>query len=202
MLQERRRGSFIVLEGGDGAGKTVQARLLCSALRRRGFDIHATAEPSKSAVGRLIRRSILEKHKVSPESEALLFAADRSLHLTSEIRPALSAGKTVVCDRYMYASFAYQGPQGVDLKWLRTINRFPENPDIAIYLDIPPEVGLKRIKRKKSVMETFDLQQRVREEYCKLVGTGELVAIDSNRPVREVADDIVSMVTEKLRIPK
>jgi len=189
---------FIVLEGGDGAGKTIQAKLLCSALRRRGYKIHATAEPSKSDVGRLIRRSLLQKRKISPESEALLFAADRFLHLQSEIRPALSAGRTVVCDRYMYASFAYQGAQGVDREWLRAINRFAEKPDLAIYLDVPSDVSLRRIRRKKSVMETPGLQQQVREEYMKLVESGELVAIDSNRPIQKVAEDILALVTNKL----
>jgi dTMP kinase len=196
------RAFFIVLEGGDGAGKTIQAKLLCSALRRRGYKIHATAEPSKSDVGKLIRRSVLQKRKISPESEALLFAADRFLHLESEIRPALSAGTTVVCDRYMYASFAYQGAQGVDREWLRAINRFAEKPDLAIYLDVPSNVSLRRIRRKKSVMETFGLQQQVREEYAKLVESGELVAVDSNRPIQNVAGDILALVADRLRDPR
>jgi len=198
-LQEHQRAFFIVLEGGDGAGKTIQAKLLCSALRRRGYRIHATAEPSKSDVGRVIRRSLLGKRKASPESEALLFAADRFLHLESEIRPALSAGRTVVCDRYMYASFAYQGAQGVDREWLRTINRFAEKPDLAIYLDVPSDISLARIRRRKSVMETLGLQRQVREEYMRLVGSGELVAVDSSRPIRKVAEDILALVTNRLR---
>ena len=201
-MQLHTRASFIVLEGGDGAGKTIQAKLLCSALRRRGYKIHATAEPSKSDVGRLIRRSVLQKRKISPESEALLFAADRFLHLQSEIRPALSAGRTVVCDRYMYASFAYQGAQGVDREWLRTINRFAEKPDLAIYLDVPSDVGLRRIRKKKSVMETFGLQEQVRQEYQKLVESGELVAVYSNRSIQKVAADILALVTDRLRDPE
>ena len=198
-MQEHQRAFFIVLEGGDGAGKTIQAKLLCSALRRRGYRIHATAEPSKSDVGRVIRRSLLGKRKASPESEALLFAADRFLHLESEIRPALSAGRTVVCDRYMYTSFAYQGAQGVDREWLRTINRFAEKPDLAIYLDVPSDISLARIRRRKSVMETLGLQRQVREEYMRLVASGELVAVDSSRPIRKVAEDILALVTNRLR---
>jgi len=193
------KGAFIVLEGGDGSGKTTQARTLCSALRREGYKVHPTAEPSKSVAGKLIRRRLVHGKKISPEAEALLFAADRFLHLESEIRPALAAGKTVVCDRYMYASFAYQGAQGVDSKWLREINQFAERPDVALYLDVPAEMGLGRIKRKKSVLEKLELQRRVREEYLKLVRAGELTIVDSTQPIKEVGENILRLVTQKLR---
>lgn len=191
-------GALIVLEGGDGAGKTSQARYLCSALRRKGYKVHPTAEPSRSTIGRLIRRDFLHGRKMSPEVEAFLFAADRFLHLKSEVRPALGAGKIVVCDRYMYASFAYQGAQGLDLKWLHEINRFAEKPDLAMYLDVPAETGLKRIRRKKSVLEELDLQRRVRQEYLKLVQSGELVLVDSTHPIQQVREDILALVTRRL----
>jgi len=194
-MPERLRAAFIVLEGGDGAGKTVQAHALCSALKREGYRVHPTSEPSQSDVGRLIRRSFLEGRKISAEVEALLFAADRFLHLKSEVRPALAAGSIVVCDRYMYASFAYQGAQGVDANWIREINRFAEKPDLAIYLDVPAETGLSRIKGKKTVLEKLELQRRVREEYLKLVRAGELVLVDSTRPIKTVAEDIYALVT-------
>jgi dTMP kinase len=198
-VREYPGAAFIVIEGGDGAGKTIQARVLCSALERKGYKIHRTAEPSRSVVGRLIRRSFLQTEKIAPEVEALLFAADRFLHLKSEIRPALAARKIVVCDRYMYASFAYQGAQGVDLKWLREINRFAEKPNLAIYLDVPAEIGLKRIKRKKSLLEKLQLQRQVRQEYIKLVQAGELVLVDSTRPRKEVANEVFDLVVNRLR---
>ena len=198
-MQEHHGGVFIVLEGGDGAGKTVQARALCSALKRAGYKTHATAEPSRSAVGRLILRSFLEGEKVSPEVEALLFAADRFLHLKAEIRPALAAGRIVVCDRYMYASFAYQGAQGVDLNWIRGINQFAEKPDLAVYLDVPAEMGLSRIRRKKTVLEKLGLLRRVREEYMKLVQAGELVLVDSTQPIEKVSEDICRLATGRLK---
>lgn len=193
------KGAFVVLEGGDGSGKTTQAKSLCFALRRGGYKVHSTAEPSRSAAGRLIRRKLLHGKKLPPEVEALLFAADRFLHLESEVRPALAAGKIVVCDRYMYASFAYQGAQGMDSKWLREINQFAENPDIALYLDVPAETGLSRIRRKKSVMENLGLQQRVREEYLKLVQAGELTLVDATQPIKEVGENIFDLVTRGLR---
>jgi len=204
-LRERRivpghpRAAFIVLEGGDGAGKTVQSRALCSALKREGYRVHPTAEPTRSPVGRLIRRNFLQREKTSPEVEALLFAADRFMHLNSEIRPALAAGKIVVCDRYKYASFAYQGAQGVDMKWLQEINQFADRPHIAIYLDVPAETSLSRLRRKKTVLEKLDLQRRVRKEYLKLVQSGELVLVNSNRPIEKVSEDIYVLVKRRLR---
>jgi len=187
------------LEGGDGAGKTVQSRALCSALKREGYRVHPTAEPTRSPVGRLIRRNFLQREKTSPEVEALLFAADRFMHLNSEIRPALAAGKIVVCDRYKYASFAYQGAQGVDMKWLQEINQFADRPHIAIYLDVPAETSLSRLRRKKTVLEKLDLQRRVRKEYLRLVQSGELVLVNSNRPIEKVSEDIYVLVKRRLR---
>ena len=193
------KGAFIVLEGGDGCGKTTQARALYSALRHQGYKVHLTAEPSRSTVGRLIRRRILHGRKASPEVEALLFAADRFLHLESEILPALADGKIVVCDRYIYASFAYQGAQGGDSHWLREINRFAVRPNLALYLDVPAEMGMSRIKRKKSVLERLELQRRVRDEYLRLVQTGELTLVDATQPISKVGENILDLVTRRLR---
>ena len=193
------KGAFVVLEGGDGSGKTTQARVLCSALRREGYKIHPTAEPSRSIVGRLIRRRILHGKKTRPEVEALLFAADRFLHLESEILPALAVGRIVVCDRYIYASFAYQGAQGVDSQWLQEINRFAVKPDLALYLDVPAETGMGRIRRKKSLLEKLELQERVREQYLKLAETGELTLVDGTQPIKKVGENVLDLVTSKLR---
>lgn len=193
------KGAFIVLEGGDGSGKTTQARSLQSALRHGGYKVHSTAEPSRSTVGRLIRRRILHGKKTSPEVEALLFAADRFLHLESEILPALADGKIVVCDRYMHASFAYQGAQGVNADWLREINRFAVKPDLALYLDVPAETGMSRIRRKKSVLEKLELQRRVRDEYLRLVQAGELTLVDSTQPITKASENILDLVTHKIR---
>jgi dTMP kinase len=193
------KGAFIVLEGGDGSGKTTQARSLHSALRHMGYRVHSTAEPSRSIVGRLIRRRVLHGKKTSPEVEALLFAADRFLHLESEMLPALAGGKVVICDRYMYASFAYQGAQGVNADWLREINRFAVKPDLALYLDVPAETGMSRIRRRKTVLEKLELQRRVRNEYLRLVQAGELALVDSSRPIKSVSQSILDLVTHRIQ---
>jgi dTMP kinase len=131
--------------------------------------------------------------------EALLFAADRFLHLESEILPALADGKLVICDRYMYASFAYQGAQGVNANWLREINRFAVKPDLALCLDVPAETGMSRIRRRKTVLEKLELQRRVRDEYLKMVQTGELALVDSTQPIKSVGQSILDLVTHRIQ---
>jgi dTMP kinase len=195
-MRARSRGVFIVLEGIDGCGKTFHSRTLIDELRQRGFDAAYTAEPSNGAVGKSIR-SMLLTEKVPPEVEALLFSADRFEHLMKEILPSLDKGTTVVCDRYLYSSLAYQGAQGVDVNWIKTINKFALKPDIVFYLDVPPEVGLNRIKRKRTVLERLDLQEKVRERYLELVKTEGLIPINSNRPVEEVKTELIKLTVQK-----
>ncbi len=103
-------------------------------------------------------------------------------------------GKIVVSDRYVYSSLAYQGAAGLDLNWIEEINKSVLSPDLAIYIDVPPEVVVKRMKRKRSVMESLQIQRKVREVYMKLVKNGQLVLINGNRPKDNVAKDILAVV--------
>ncbi len=199
-MHRRSKGAFIVLDGLDGCGKTLQSKALRDELKARGFDVAYTAEPSNNTVGKFIQ-SILLTEKIPAEVEALLFAADRHEHLKKEILPNLEAGKVVICDRYLYSSLAYQGAQGVDVNWIRTINSFVVKPDIAFYLDVPPDVGLNRIKRKRTVLERIDLQVKVREKYLELVRVGELVLVDSNRSVEAVKTELTNSAIRRLGQP-
>jgi len=190
-----KNGVFICIEGLDASGKTTQAHLLVKALQKRGFKVLYTTEPSPRKIGELIRTYVLQRRRrVKTVTEALLFAADRVDHIENRIKPALQKGKIVVSDRYVYSSLAYQGAAGLDLKWIEEINRFALLPDLAIYIDVPPEVVVKRIKRKKTVMERLQIQKKVRGVYMKLVEDGRLVLIDGNRPKEEVAKDILRLV--------
>jgi dTMP kinase len=194
-----KRGTFICIEGIDSSGKTTQARRLVSNLRRKGIDAIYTTEPSSGRVGRLIRRYVLDRKKRVPIAlEALLFAADRVDHLEAEIKPALENGKVVVCDRYVYSTLAYQGAGSLDLKWIEVINRFAFVPDLALFLDVPPEIVVGRLKRKRSVMETPQNQQRVREVYMRMVKDSRLVLVDGNKPVGDVSRDILKIVLDFL----
>ncbi len=195
-----KRGVFICIEGLDASGKTTHARRLVRDLRRKGFDAIYATEPSPSEIGEFIRTYVLQRKKRVPSVvEALLFAVDRVSHLETEIKPALQKGKIVVCDRYMYSSLAYQGAAGLDLNWIRKINKYALTPDLAIYIDVPPEVVVKRIKRKKSVMERLEIQRKVKEIYMKLVEDGLLVRVDGNRLKDDVSKGILAVVLHFLK---
>ena len=134
-------GRFISLEGGEGVGKSTQAKALAAALRARGLDIVETREPGGSPGAEAIRSLLLHDHHWPPEAEALLFAAARSDHVARTIRPALAAGKWVVCDRFLDSSIAYQGGAGgLGFDAVRALHRFGSHgflPDRTLLLQLP-----------------------------------------------------------------
>lgn len=195
-----KRGVFICLEGIDASGKSTQARWLVRNLRRRGFDAIYTTEPSDGEIGKFIKRYVLQrKRRIPAVVEALLFAVDRIDHVESKIERALESGKIVVSDRYVYSSLAYQGAAGLDVGWIKQVNKMALTPDLAVYIDVPPEVVVKRMKRRRSVMETLETQRRVRGVYMQLVREKRLVLIDGNRPAREVVQNILAVVLKRLK---
>ncbi len=196
-MSSTRKGFFVVLDGIDGCGKTVHSKMLCEQLRVLDYDVAYTTEPSKSPIGQFIAQKLLRETKVAPQIEALLFAADRFHHLTSEIIPMLDANKIVVSDRYVYSSLAYQGAQGLAPDWIKQINCFAIRPDLALYLDVLAETGLAR-KRSRSTLENLDLEKKVREIYLDLVKSGELVKIDSYRNRDVVRKEIMEIVLRSL----
>ena len=188
-------GSFVCVEGLDGCGKTTQTKLLVKRLIGKGYDALYTAEPSRGEIGKFVKRYCLHgATRVSSVVEALLFAADRFEHVEDVIAPFTRKGKIVVSDRYVYSSLAYQGAAGLDLKWIAKVNEHAVRPDLAIFVDVKPEIVVKRLKHRKSVMENLQTQRKVREVYMRFVEKGELVKIDGNRSVEEVADDILRTV--------
>jgi len=196
----KKKGLFICIEGLDASGKTTHARRLVRELRQRGFGAIYTTEPSEGEIGNFIRRHVLQRERRVPSTiEALLFAVDRVEHVEGKIKPALEEGKIVVSDRYVYSSLAYQGAAGIDLNWIEEINRHAIRPDLAIYIDVPPEVAVKRIKRRRSVMETLQTQQKVRDIYRRLVENGRLTVVNGNKPIGEVARDILAIVLDFLK---
>ena len=193
-----KKGIFIVIEGLDGSGKTTQAILLADKLSK-SHKVLLTAEPSKGKIGTFIRNCCLyEQTRLPTEAEALLFAADRIEHMQEELKPALDDGKIVLCDRYVYSTLAYQGSAGLSLDWIKTINARAIQPDFSLFLDVPPDRVLERLQRKKSVMETLETQQKVREIYLKYVDKGELIRIDGDNSKEDVANELYAKVMELL----
>jgi dTMP kinase len=196
----KNKGVFICIEGLDGSGKTTHAHRIVRNLQKNGFDAVYTTEPSTGDLGKFIRSSaVLEgKKRVPRVVEALLFALDRIEHLEKDVKPALEAGKIVISDRCVYSSLAYQGAAGLDLTWIEEINRMALPADLAIYIDVPPEVVVKRIRRKKSVMETLDTQRKVQEVYKKYVTNGQLVAVDGDKRKAAVTESILAVIMDFL----
>ena len=194
-----KKGIFVCIEGLDGSGKTTHAHRLVRNLQKRGFDAVYTTEPGRGKLGKFIRASVLQgEDRVPRVVEAVLFAVDRVEHLEKDVKPALREGKVVVSDRCVYSSLAYQGAAGLELEWIEEINRFALPPDLALYIDVPPEVVVKRIRRKKSVMERLETQRRVKQVYMKFVDNGKLMPIDGDRKKIEVEQNILNVILDFL----
>ena len=192
-----KRGFLIVIEGIDGAGKTTHARKLVRWLRKKGIRTRYTFEPTRGAIGRILEK-MASKRKVDVRVEALLFAADRIDHLNKIIRPLLEKGFIIISDRYVHSSIAYQSITVGDQGWVEELNKFAENPDLVILLDVDPETGLKRIKRKRARFERIEILKKVREKYLELAEREGFKVINANRGVEEVFEDVKSSVEKFL----
>ena len=169
------RGKFIVFEGTDGSGKTTQMKLLGEYLRERGVATHLTHEPTASPYGTLLRSCMAGKTDADEHVIALLFAADRIDHIQNAengMKQLLEQGVTVLCDRYYFSSFAYNGGF-VPLEWVVELNRPAMEmlrPDLFIYLDVSPEDAMARIAQRGERERYEDLarQKLIREKYFEV----------------------------------
>lgn len=168
-------GVFIALEGGEGAGKSTQAKLLERWLSAAGHDVVLTREPGGTAVGAALRAILLdhETGALSPLTEALVYAADRAEHVEALIRPALTVGSVVITDRYVDSTLAYQGAgrslDAGDLEQLAHIATGGLRPHLTILLDIDPIDGLGRAgEHDRMEAEPLDFHRRVREHFLAL----------------------------------
>ena len=168
---------FIALEGGEGAGKSTQAKLLGDWLRSAGHQVVVTHEPGATVVGRQLRGLLLDRAtgSLSARGEALLYAADRAEHVSTVISPALEDGAIVVTDRYVDSSIAYQGAgRELPIEDVARLSRWATcglRPDLTVVLDLPPEIGLRRAGQSgldRLESETFEFHERVRERYLEL----------------------------------
>lgn len=172
-------GQFVVFEGPEGGGKTLQAGRLAERLRQTGFDVVQTREPGGTGLGDEVRSVLLKQgdYTILPEAEVLLLAAARAQHVREVIRPSLERGAWVICDRFVDSTYAYQGGgSGLELGPIRSIQAFATGglePDLRILLDLPVSLGLQRRYADVASVNRIDLadadyHQRVRDQYLAL----------------------------------
>ncbi|MCD1261914.1 dTMP kinase [Paenibacillus athensensis] len=206
------KGFFISVEGGEGAGKTTLIGRLTAQLAQQGREVITTREPGGIQIAEQIRAIVLDKAHTSMDgrTEALLYAAARRQHLVEKVQPALAAGKIVVCDRFIDSSLAYQGHArglGIDEVW--AINRFAVGdllPDVTIYLDLDPAVGLQRIQASEERevnrldLEAAAFHERVREGFMLLAHRfpERIVTVDARRPADAVAGEVAAILQQRM----
>lgn len=193
-------GVFIVLEGGDGSGKSTQATQLVARLKEAGREVVATREPGATEAGAAIRSLVLGGGDLDPRAEALLIAADRAEHVAEVIRPALERGAVVVSDRYVPSSLAYQGvARGLGVDEITRLSDWATGglqPDLVVLLDVPPVVAARRREGPEDRMEREPAEFRalVNKAYRDLAGQFGWPVIDGTAEVDEVAERIWSLV--------
>ena len=205
------RGLFIAFEGGEGAGKTTQARLIAIWLREQGFEVVTTHEPGATKVGMRLRALLLDTAHagMSPHAEALMYAADRAEHVSSVIEPALARGAVVITDRYIDSSLAYQGTGrgllAADIARLNSWATGGRTPDLTILLDMPPEAGLGRRARSADRLEAEppEFHRRVRAGFLALARAepSRYLVVDATRSVEEISQEIKDRIREILPDP-
>lgn len=205
------RAPFIVLEGPEGAGKSIQTRLLAEHLRHQGWQVHTTREPGGTPAGDAIREILLQSDDLhlAPQTEALLMSASRAQHVHEVIRPYCEQGILVVSDRYLDSTYAYQGGgRGLPFEALEPIQAFATDglePDIRLLLDLPVEIGLARRHDDADQVNRIDrapleFHQRVRRAFLDLAALNPQSwdIIDASAAIDDVAVAIQRAVTRRL----
>lgn len=204
-----KKGLFISIEGPDGSGKSTQIENIKQFFKDKNIDIVFTREPGGTPIGERIREIILDKkyQEMDPMTEAMLYAAARAQHVAQIIRPALEQGKTVVCDRFVDSSIAYQGYGRKLGESVAIINGFAIKdcmPDVTFLMKLDPRVGRRRIdenEQDRLEMEKDAFHIDVFEGYLELEKrySERVVGIDANRSIDEIKFDIYRKLEEMLR---
>ena len=200
-------GLFIVLEGGDGVGKSTQARLLADWLVAQGRDVVLTFEPGDTPAGAVMRKIVLDPatKNLSERAETLLYIADKAQHVHEVVRPALRRGAVVVCDRYVDSVLAYQGAgRGLAVDRVEQIARWATNdllPDLTVLLDLDPEVGVGDIAEPDRLEGAgLDLHVRAREMFLELARRDQAhyLVLPARAEKHEIAEKIRERVASIL----
>ena len=201
------KGKFITFEGPEGSGKTSVITAVKLFLENEGYDIMTTREPGGIKIAEDIRNIILDNNntEMDAHAEALLFAASRSQHFSEKILPALKSNKIILCDRFIDSSLAYQGhARGLGIDNVYEINKFAIGnvlPDLTIFIDVPPSVGLKRVfsntrKVDRLDLETLEFHEKVYEGYMIIAKKYQdrFKIVNGQNPVEQVIEDTIKIL--------
>lgn len=221
MTKTLSKGYFITIEGGEGSGKSTLLKQLADHLQSRGYEVVQTREPGGSKLGESIRNWLLncdDKVKIGHQAELLLFLAARAQHIEELIKPALDAGKIVLCDRFNDSTIAYQGAaRGLDHKYVQQFCHLvcgDALPHLTLFLDVPPEIGLQRTQHldkehaqagqlDRIESEKIDFHKRVREAFQALAKREpfRIYRIDASHSQADVLKEAIHMMDERLLLP-
>ncbi|EFM10956.1 thymidylate kinase [Paenibacillus curdlanolyticus YK9] len=205
------QGVFITIEGGEGAGKTTIISRLAAELSALGDTVTITREPGGIPIAEQIRAVILDRNHTGMDgrTEALLYAAARRQHLVEKVVPALEKGHVVLCDRFIDSSLAYQGhARGIGMEAVLAINAFAIDgmmPKLTLYLDVRPEVGLRRIQEaevreiNRIDLEAITFHEQVREGFLQLAQmySDRIVVIDAEQSADAVFEQCMSIILKR-----
>lgn len=204
----RMRGKFIVIEGGDGAGKDTQIHLLKTELGEERFVF--VKDPGSTDIGQQLREIVLHNDHVSRSAELLIYLAARAQMVDEKIVPALNAGKHVISNRFSQSTVAYQiygRERTAKYDTIKIMSEFAvgeAHPDLVIYLDCPPQLGLERVKRGEETIDRFEREkiafhERVREGYRAHLAEYDHVIIDATKPIEEVFVGVCAAIEKEIR---
>lgn len=203
-----KQGLFITFEGIDGCGKSTQLNLLAEYLKGKGHEVLITREPGAVGLGEKLREILLNYDgDVSSNCEAFLFLADRAQHIDTLVRPAMAAGKIVLCDRHTDSTVAYQGyGRGVDLNQIKMLNDIATSglkPDLTFVFDIDIETSAERVGKNKDRMESAGLEfhQKVRDGYLKITEAEpqRAMLINSKDSIENIFEQVKVIFDEKVK---
>lgn len=198
-----KKGLFITFEGADGCGKTTQLNLLKEYLEKNGYDVLVTREPGGKGLGEKFREILLNYDGVvSERCESFLFLADRAQNIDTIVKPAIDAGKIVLCDRHIDSSVAYQGyGRGLDIEKIKQLNTLATGgllPDLTLVFDIDIETSMKRVGKEKDRMESAgnEFFNRVRNGYLELAKQEpkRIKVVNSTASIEEIHEQVVKII--------
>ncbi len=197
-----KKGKFIAIEGIDGSGKTSQINLLKERIQKTNHAVYTTQEPSDGPFGAMLRQFLRGRMSTDESALATLFAADRLDHLSNNsdgLMDKINRGTTVICDRYLLSSYAYQSVRS-PLDWVKDLNRVArdlQKVDCHIFINVSPELAIKRIAHGRQGRELFETTERleaVRNKYLSIIedlkDEENIIVIDGDKSIEEISDDI------------